>query len=332
MEPISCIEYSLISRFFKERNDLFTLLFQDKYSIPSEILDRQTIVELQEANLIYLDESTNNLKALVKINHTNGIFLCTDFITQTNNRVFPFVDEGNIFIEYFSNVRKYLKSRVKISAWDMCTGSGHPLILMEQELKKISANVNVIGTDINERAIDYCRTNIALNNSRAEVLLSHFDVNINNSVSFDYIWANPPFALSPQQDSLHTYGGRYGLEKTIDVIRIINKRLDKNGMAQVLTYSIGNNKTDLLVSQFLEQELSNFRYEINILSGEKIWRFDGKKRCINPMPIEYMALRSTDQLYNLNRIPKESWLALSTEIKQKGYSHLYFVLIDILPL
>lgn len=124
MEPISCIEYSLISRFFKERNDLFTLLFQDEYSIPSEILDRQTIVELQEANLIYLDESTNNLKALVKINHTNGIFLCTDFITQTNNRVFPFVDEGNIFIEYFSNVRKHLKSRVKISAWDMCTGSG----------------------------------------------------------------------------------------------------------------------------------------------------------------------------------------------------------------
>jgi len=332
MESVSSLNLNQISRFFFKKNDLFILLFQHQYSIPKELLDVELVNELEQFNLIQLDTNSNNIKALVKINYTNGIFLLTDFITKTKNRVFPFIDEGDIFIEYFSKISKHLNTKDTIKAWDMCTGSGHPLILIEQELKKTFTNVDVIGTDINERAIKYCLDNIELNQSNAKILYSNFDSSFPSSISFDYIWANPPFALSPQKDSLHTYGGRYGLEKTIEAIKVINRRLNKDGVAQILTYSIGNTKNDLLVGQFLQQELSNFRYEINVLKNQKIWRFDGKKRCINPMPIEYLALRATDELYNLNNIPKHNWLELSNEIKQKGFSHLYFILIDILPL
>lgn len=332
MESISSLSFKLISHFFSKKNDLFILLFQNHYSIPKELLEVELVTELEEFNLIQLDKTSNNIKALVKINYTNGIFLLTDFITKTKNRVFPFVDEGNIYLEYFPKISKYLNHKDTINAWDMCTGSGHPLILIEQELKKAFTNVDVIGTDINERAIKYSLENIELNQSTAKVLHSNLDSSFSPSISFDYIWANPPFGLSPQKDSLHTYGGRYGLEKTIEVIKVINTRLNKDGVAQILTYSIGNKEKDFLISQFLEQELSNFRYEINILTNQKIWRFDGKKRCINPMPIEYLALRATDELYNLNKIPKNNWLDLSNEIKQKGFSHLYFILIDILPI
>lgn len=332
MESISSLNLKLISHFFFKKNDLFTLLFQQHYSIPKELLEKELVTELKGANLIQIDIN-NNIRALVKVNYTNGIFLLTDFITETQNRVFPFVDEGNIFIEYFPKISKYIKTKDTIKAWDMCTGSGHPLILMEQELKKTFANdIDVIGTDINKRAIQYCLENIELNQSTAKVLYSNFDSSFPSSLSFDYIWANPPFGLSPQKDSLHTYGGRYGLEKTIETIKLINTRLNKNGVAQILTYSIGDAQNNLLISQFLDQKLSNFRYKVNILSNQKIWRFNGKKRCTNPMPIEYIALRATDELYNLNNIPKKNWLELSNEIKQKGFSHLYFILIDILPL
>jgi len=318
----------LLTNFYYNQNDLFLLLFQKHYVLPIELFNKKLIEFLLSLNLIEISKSDLNIQATIKINYTQGVFLYTDFIDETNSRVFPFTDEGNI--QHFSFKKDYPKFKTKdsIKVWDMCTGCGHPLILLEQEFRKVCNNVEVIGTDINERAIEYCKKNIQLNNSKAKVILSDFDSNLDSFTKFDYIWCNPPFGLSPQKDSLHTYGGQYGLDKTIKSLEVIKKRLAPNGIAQLLSYSIGNSNS-LLIEDYIKEILPDFKYEISFLKDQKIWRFHGVKSCLNPMPIGYISMRSTDKYYNLLDIPKSSWLNLIQKIKELGYTHLYMVLITI---
>mgnify|MGYP000229926869 CR=1 FL=1 len=147
----------LLTNFYYNQNDLFLLLFQKHYVLPIELFNKKLIEFLLSLNLIEISKSDLNIQATIKINYTQGVFLYTDFIDETNSRVFPFTDEGNI--QHFSFKKDYPKFKIKdsIKVWDMCTGCGHPLILLEQEFRKVCNNVEVIGTDINERAIEYCK-------------------------------------------------------------------------------------------------------------------------------------------------------------------------------
>lgn len=321
--------YTLLEKFYKNHSDLFIALFVNNYVLPEEILAPEFVDAFLAEGWIELDRATTNIKATTKINHTNGQFLFTDFIHQTVDRVFPFTDEGDILIEKFETIKDAFVGRKGLAMWDMTTGCGHPLIAAKAKFETIVEKVTAVGTDISERAIDFATRNIELNNSGATVELSDFGSSLPADRQFNYIWANPPFGLSPQNDSLHTFGGRYGMAKTIEVLENVAGRLAEGGVAQVLTYSICKDGY-----YFIEEHLNNilpdgWNFEIELLKDKKLWRFNGTKGSNNPMPIEQIAMRAADPFYNLKAIPKAEWLGLANEIKEHGATHLAYILVTI---
>ena len=320
--------------FCQNQPDIFDILFQQQHLVPAVLIDNTTLKTLLDASILYYYQEFDAVQATVKINAHQGFFFFTDFISRIKDRSFSFLDEGFIQYKFFDDlVAQHLPDKNNIKAWDVCSGPANPLVFMEHKLKENYNNISLVGTEINARAVNYGKINLLLNNcAYSEILENDLDNAFEKSVLFDYIWANPPFGLSPQFDLLHTFGGKYGTMVVEKVLEKIKLHLAPKGVAQVLSYSVGNStqlKIAHLIQQVFEKEASDFDINIKILENEKIWRYHGIKSCLNPMPIEYIALRANDPGYNTNNISRDDWVKYANQLKGEGYTQLYFILINI---
>jgi len=330
-----CDEYFIdlrrsIFNIYKQNEDIFKILFHKQIKLHHSLLTKSDIDILLKCNIVFINNQY--IQSYHRINIFNKFIFLTDFVSNKMNRSFPYIDEGIIQYKHFDkNIVSKLKDKSKINAWDTSTGSANPLIFIYDNFLKFNKNFKIYGTDINYRALIYGKINLLLNNitSNTELILSNIDENLNKNLKFDYIWSNPPFALSPKSDMLHSYGGKFGYEKTILFLEKIKERLSEDGIAQILTYSLGNINS-IQIKRIIRKIYNSKFYNIKIeILNEKLWRFNEKKIFKNPMPIENIIIRANDEYYNLEKIKSDDWLRYIKFLKQNNFTHLYYVLITV---
>jgi protein-(glutamine-N5) methyltransferase, release factor-specific len=88
----------------------------------------------------------------------------------------------------------------KLNVLDLCSGSG----CISIALKKFCPNINIIGIDISQKAIDIANKNAAINNVNVEFecgdIFEKFISNI--PPMFDIIISNPPYIISDKINNL----------------------------------------------------------------------------------------------------------------------------------
>lgn len=127
----------------------------------------------------YYTQNPNSKKIIREFTASIGEIECT-FVTASGLFSLDHLDIGSlVLISYcdISNVSTLL---------DLGCGYGAVGIF----LKKMHPHLNITATDINERAIEYTKKNVVLNNVEIEAFQSDGFTNI--SQSFDCIVLNPP--------------------------------------------------------------------------------------------------------------------------------------------
>jgi len=113
---------------------------------------------------------------------------------------------------------------------DIGSGSGILTFMLRRFCRE------VVGIDISDEATTTASLNRTFNNISGVQFITD-DFNQFQETGFDFIVGNPPAADLPSsfQGVRNAYGGKYGIEKTIKVIRYIEKALHENGQALLLT-------------------------------------------------------------------------------------------------
>lgn len=126
-------------------------------------------------------------------------------------------------------------------ALDLCTGSGVQAMILAR------ASDEVVGGDVNERALAFARANAAANQvSHATFVRSDLYENIEGT--FDVVTANTPFfLLPPGSKALSGFGGHLGMEIGLRLFEGLPSRLNPGGRSFVIASSaILPDGTDLL--------------------------------------------------------------------------------------
>jgi len=93
---------------------------------------------------------------------------------------------------------------------------------------------NIVGSDINEKAVDYCRK-LGFN-----VINSNLFQNIKGK--FDLIIFNPPYLPldknEPKESQRETTGGKKGSEISVEFLKQTKNHLEKNGKIFLITSSL----------------------------------------------------------------------------------------------
>lgn len=126
-------------------------------------------------------------------------------------------------------------------ALDLCTGSGVQALLAARD------HAEVVGVDLNPKALDYARCNASLNGLESRCRFVPGDLYSGAEGRFDLITANPPFVPTPQSDmELHRTGGESGEEISTRLVAGLPAHLEAGGVfSMVLDYPITSTSTYL---------------------------------------------------------------------------------------
>ena len=211
------------------------LLLSDLFLL-SKGVSKENILRLLGKN-IYLV-----LKKIGILNENKKMVTSNIFFTPIANKIF--INDGDKFnnqkyhviqivmeqpylikaVKAFSN---FLLNKNKGSVLDLCTGSG----VIGQSI--IPKNWNLLGVDINPRALNYARFNLKINNLKGKYKL--LDVTkAKLKKKYDIILANPPYnALVPIKSvvsDLTLHSGIHGDAVPNSCAKIVKNNLAKNGM------------------------------------------------------------------------------------------------------
>ena len=155
--------------------------------------------------------------------------------------------------ELIYKVIEYVKStnRNNLKILDLCTGSGIIAITLKKELVQVS--VDIIASDISEKAIEVAKENAQ--NHNADIRFIQSDIFNNIDDKFDIIVSNPPYIDRKDevtmQDNVLKYDphlalfaeeeGMYFYRK---IIEQANDYLDENG---VIFFEIGYDQKDKII-------------------------------------------------------------------------------------
>lgn len=155
--------------------------------------------------------------------------------------------------ELIYKVIEYVKAtnRNNLKILDLCTGSGIIAITLKKELEQVS--VDIIASDISEKAIEVAKENAQ--NHNADIRFIQSDIFNNIDDKFDIIVSNPPYIDHKDevtmQDNVLKYDphlalfaeeeGMYFYRK---IIEQANDYLDENG---VIFFEIGYDQKDKII-------------------------------------------------------------------------------------
>ena len=231
-------------------------------------------------------------------NHNRRLHITDGNWVSPTFRVYPFTEESEQIVNYVT--RNSIADDVDLLVDPAC-GCGHHGL----GLSKIPRKINL---DINPRALEFARIN-ALIAGMPEVLCVENDVRNNMPVPLDDVQtehilfaANMPFAIFPKLDtrdiSLAQEGGNRGVELTTAVVQMIanymKQKVERRTIAVVLCYSLGvpeGGRWDIL--EIASKILAPNSFKFELLSGEKMWRVNGKKEHSNPMSLEQLSTKAT---------------------------------------
>jgi methylase of polypeptide subunit release factors len=275
--------------------------------------------------------------------------LCGDQVFMTDGlwidpsiRAFPFSDESDLVVRACEE-----------SGWmgwatcvvDPATGCGHNL------LRYRGGDVRRYGFDRNTRALAYAGINAALNGVPAA---SFANGDIRNGIppvfSQDVdervlVVANMPFALVPNREQIarSAQGGRHGYELTvalIDAIDALSGQLSQKSQLRcvILAYSVGHKATDSwAVPNYASEQFGKAGTKWSLWPEERLWRVNGKKEQVNPMPLDLLKLKADCRFYvrgDVNpEVLREEYEKLTGDLEKEKLDHLaYGVITADVPL
>ena len=167
----------------------------------------------------------------------------------TKDVLSPRMETEELIYKVIEYVKTTNKNNLKIL--DLCTGSGIIAITLKKELEQVS--VDIIASDISEKAIEVAKENAQIHNADIRFIQSDIFNNIDDK--FDIIVSNPPYIDRKDevtmQDNVLKYDphlalfaeeeGMYFYRK---IIEQANDYLDENG---VIFFEIGYDQKDKII-------------------------------------------------------------------------------------
>ncbi len=167
----------------------------------------------------------------------------------TKDVLSPRMETEELIYKVIEYVKATNKNNLKIL--DLCTGSGIIAITLKKELEQVS--VDIIASDISEKAIEVAKENAQ--NHNADIRFIQSDIFNNIDDKFDIIVSNPPYIDHKDevtmQDNVLKYDphlalfaeeeGMYFYRK---IIEQANDYLDENG---VIFFEIGYDQKDKII-------------------------------------------------------------------------------------
>jgi SAM-dependent methyltransferase len=201
-----------------------------------------------------------------------GLYLFSDYLGEERDAVMGAGETTGLLYE--------------ASSWDKPTqnvldlGCGAGTIALLWSLKA----ERVIGTDVNERAVELAAWNASVNGiTNAEFRAGSLYEPVSGE-RFDVIVSQPPYYPTPQDTRVnltYLHGGRRGDELALQILEGIREHLDANGRALIFTsWPHGSIKTPPPRMQVFElttnrKEVHGTRQSLNILehckAGEETW-------------------------------------------------------------
>lgn len=174
-------------------------------------------------------EKTTDLKLLGEGKiwvYKNKVLITDQPGCQRRDAVLPLCHENRFLVEHMC-------VPAGGTVLDLCTGSGVLSIFAADHAR------NVIGVDINPRAINFAELNAQLNGTerKTEWRLGNLFEPV-RGIRFDAILANPPFEPTPDGCSnyLHSDGGVDGLDVIRKIIERLPEHLESHGSFQMVAW------------------------------------------------------------------------------------------------
>jgi carbamoyltransferase len=191
-----------------------------------ELLGAELVAAL--INLGLLISRGADWAARVNLFEAAGLYIATDrrYMLREEDRIDedPVMYLGMDSMGLVYTAPRHLADRVL----DLCTGSGVQALTATRYARQ------VIGVDINPRAIRFARFNAQLNGiENVSFQLGNLYAAV--SGEFDTILANPPFVPSPSQEYSFRDGGASGEEILAEIIRGSSDRLTPEGRLFIVT-------------------------------------------------------------------------------------------------
>lgn len=212
--------------------DFFMLNKKTSHSTISSFLGEEKVRGLLKLNIITADPHKNGntlLKSQVRIIPFNGeYFICDPF----DRRIPDFVWIGSDSILLADRLKR-LNCDSKLAV-DIGSGSGIQAIALST-----CRSTKVIAVDINEKGLRYAKLN-AIINKRTNIGFVRSNMLSAIRGGIDTIVSNPPFIFLPPGEEIVNrdgYGGKFGLEKVIYILKRIPQYLNTQGNAFILTLS-----------------------------------------------------------------------------------------------
>ncbi|MBI3924557.1 MAG: methyltransferase [Armatimonadetes bacterium] len=195
----------------------------------SKIMGEDAVHAMVEAGLLADDEAL--VGARVDLYPCQGTYLVTDCLLARSYQ------EGHVYqlgTDSYALARATPRKKVR-RALDLCTGSGIHAIMAARHADE------VVGVDLNPRAVDYARLNARLNSveERCRFEVADLYAPVQGQL-FDLITVNPPFVPTPDDTVLrHRTGGRSGEEISRRLVAGLPRHLEIGGtFAMVLDYPV----------------------------------------------------------------------------------------------
>jgi hypothetical protein len=145
---------------------------------------------------------------------------------------------------------------------DLCTGSGVHAIIAAGHSEE------VIGVDINARAINFSRFNSIFNGVKNARFVQGDLLEPVRGEKFDLILANPPFVPSPEVKVYFRDGGATGEDPLRKILEKLDDYLTDQGVCQIFTLLVFQEGQDYL--QKLTRYLGKEHFDILVLSTNTI--------------------------------------------------------------
>lgn len=156
-----------------------------------------------------------------------------------------------------NNGRENFEDKNIIQVLDLCTGSGAIAVSIAKYFELKNVPVEVVATDISEKALEIAKKNAEFNNVKIKFILSNMFENIDEK--FDIIVSNPPYIESEiintlskevqNEPHLALDGGKDGLDFYKIIAQDYKKNLKKQG---VVLLEIGYNQKISVANLFKE--------------------------------------------------------------------------------
>jgi len=190
--------------------------------LPVRRADAERVVDVADAVALGLVEDGAEVRPLVRLVPSGHAVFAADLEHAGGH-------EHVLGVTPSSALLGNLASRHPVErALDLGTGCGIQAYLLAKHAERI------VATDVNERALDFARFNLALNGAAGVELRSGNWLEPVSGERFDLVLCNPPFVISPESRYTYRDSGLPADELVRRLVEDIPGLLEEGGTAQLL--------------------------------------------------------------------------------------------------